>query len=99
MEAQAAVSESDGRIQCWCCGNRRPAEAVVHLGEHPEAVVCVDCAHLHQRARALEDARRPSPAARARDGLRAVRTLVVVRRWHEKPVIGGVLRWLGARLP
>jgi hypothetical protein len=62
--------------------------------------VCLACAHfLHQRARSVEDARRPSAAARARDGLRAVRRLVIARGWHEKRVIGPLLRWLGARLP
>ena len=72
----------------------------MHLGDHPEVAVCLDCAHfLHQRARAVEDAQRPSPAGRVRDGLRAVRSLVMARRWHEKPVLGPVLRWLGARLP
>ena len=72
----------------------------MHLGDHPEVAVCLGCAHfLHQRARSVEDARRPSAAARARDGVRAVRRLVIARRWHEKPVIGPLLRWLGARLP
>jgi hypothetical protein len=100
MEAQAAVDQSDDRVRCWCCGQRRSPEDVVHLGDHPEVAVCLDCAHvLHQRARAVEDVQRPSPAARARDGLRAARNLVIARRWHEKPLIGGVLRWLGARLP
>jgi hypothetical protein len=98
--ARAAAGESGGDVRCWCCGRFRPPEAAVHLGEHPEVAVCLDCAHfLHQRARSAEDAMRPSPAARARDGLRAVRRLVIAHRWHERSVIGGVLRWLGARLP
>jgi hypothetical protein len=72
----------------------------VRLGEHPEVAVCTGCAHfLHQQARSLEDAGRPPAAARARDGVRAVRRLAVARRWHEKPVIGPALRWLGTRLP
>jgi hypothetical protein len=70
------------------------------LGSHPEVAVCIGCAHfLHQQARSMEDAQRPSAAARARDGVRAVRRLVIARRWHEKPGIGPALRWLGARLP
>jgi hypothetical protein len=78
----------------------QPPEEIVHLADRPEVGVCLGCAHfLHQRARAREDELRPSPGARARDGLRAVRGLVVTRRWHEKPVIGPVLRWLGPRLP
>ena len=100
MQPQAAVDESGGGVRCWCCGQLRQADAVVHLGSHPEVAVCLDCSHfLHQRARAVEDAQRPSAASRARDGLRAARSLVIARRWHEKPVIGPVLRWLGARLP
>jgi hypothetical protein len=99
VQAQEAAVESDG-VRCWCCGRRTPSDAVVHLGNHPEVVVCLRCAHfVHQRARAIEDAQRPSPAGRMRDGLRAGRRLVTARRWHEKPLIGGVLRWLGARLP
>jgi hypothetical protein len=98
--AQPVGGDFDGGAQCWCCGRRRPADAVVHLGDHPEVVVCLECAHfLHQRARAREDALAPSPATRIRDGLRAARRLVLRRGWHEKPVIGPVLRWLGARLP
>jgi hypothetical protein len=96
VQAQA----SEGRLRCWCCGQQRPADAVVRLGDHPEVAVCLACAHVvHQRARAIEDAQRPSAASRARDGLRAARRVVLARRWHEKPVIGPVLRWLGARLP
>jgi len=62
--------------------------------------VCRGCAHfLHQRARAQEDAVRPSPAARARDLLRAARELVIRRGWHDRPVIGPLLRRLGTHLP
>jgi hypothetical protein len=58
------------------------------------------CGHfLHQQARAREDALRPSPASRLRDGLRAGRRIVVDRGWQQKPVIGRPLRWLGRRLP
>ena len=100
MEAQAAKGVSGDRVRCWCCGQTRATKDVVRLGDHPEVAVCLGCAHfLHQRARAAEDAQRPSPAGRARDGLRAVRSLVVVRRWQEKPLVGGVLRWLGSHLP
>jgi len=102
MTAQTQLSAQDtsGELVCWCCGRHRPAADVVHLGEHPEVVVCLGCAHhLHQVARAREDERSPSPVTRARDGLRALRGLVMRRGWHTRPVIGPVLRWLGARLP
>ncbi len=99
MHAQE-TGDWDGGVRCWCCAELQPAEDVVHLGNHPEVAVCLECAHvLHQRARAVEDARHPSAASRARDGLRAVRRLVIAQRWHEKPGVGPVLRWLGARLP
>ena len=95
-----AQDEADNQPTCWCCGRHRPSEGLVHLGNHPEVGVCLDCAHfLHQRARAREDELRPTPAGRARDGLRTVREWVIARRWHEKPLIGPVLRWLGSRLP
>ena len=49
--------------------------------------------------RAQEDAAHPSPAARGRDLLRAVRGLVIRRGWHTRPVIGALLRRVGTRLP
>lgn len=102
MTAQTAAASGGAidEVACWCCGRPTPETDVVHLGEHPEVVVCLPCAHyLHQRARDSEDSRRPSPAARVRDGLRAGRRLVMRRGWHTRPVIGPALRWLGRRLP
>jgi hypothetical protein len=99
MTAQAAGGVS-GEAACWCCGQQRPEFDVVRLGEHPEVAVCLGCAHfLHQQARGREDAARPSPAGRVRDGLRAGRRLVMRRGWHQAPVLGPALRWLGQRLP
>jgi hypothetical protein len=97
-----AATESDAAepLECWCCGSRYPESDLVRLGRHPEVSVCLRCAHfLHQQARSREDALRPSPAARLRDGLRAGRRLVMQRGWHQKPVIGRPLRWWGRRLP
>ena len=89
-----------GKTVCWCCGQSWPESGVVRLGSHPEVAVCLRCAHfLHQQARGREDAARPSPATRVRDVLRAGRRLVMRRGWHQKPVIGPVLRRLGRRLP
>jgi hypothetical protein len=103
MTAQTAadtVDGGDGEVACWCCGQELPESAVVRLGDHPEVAVCLRCAHfLHQQARGREDALRPSPAARLRDGLRAGRRLVMRRGWHQKPLIGPLLRRLGRRLP
>jgi len=96
----AQTPDSAGPVQCWCCGQSRDESGVVHLGSHPEVAVCLRCAHfLHHQARGREDAARPSPAARRRNGLRAGRRLVMRRGWQHKPVIGPVLRWLGPRLP
>jgi hypothetical protein len=95
-----AQGPPDGRVECWCCGTHESPSSVVQLGNHPEVAVCLRCAHfLHQQARGREDAARASPAARGRDGLRAARRLVIRRRWHEKPGIGPILRWLGRRTP
>jgi hypothetical protein len=104
MTGQAAASAAGGsaevEISCWCCGQQYRESAVVRLGDHPEVAVCLGCAHfLHQQARRREDAARPSPAARVRDGLRAGRRLVLRRGWQDAPVIGPVLRRLGPRLP
>jgi hypothetical protein len=105
MTAQAADTvdggdEGAGEVTCWCCGQTRPESAVVRLGGHPEVAVCLGCAHyLHRQACGREDLARPSAAGRIRDALRASRRFVMRRGWHEKPVIGPVLRWLGQRLP
>ena len=100
MTAQTARDETGDLPVCWCCGQPQHADDIVHLGNHPEVGVCLGCAHyLHQQARGREDAAHPSPAARARDALRAARSLVIARQWHEKPLIGRPLRWLGRHLP
>lgn len=102
MTSAAPASQADAAelLECWCCGTSYPEADLVRLGNHPEAAVCLVCAHyLHQQARAREDARRPSPATRVRNQLRAARQLVIRRSWHRAPVIGRPLRWLGRRLP
>ena len=96
----ASAADSGDGVACWCCGALRGEADVVRLGDHPEVAVCLGCAHfLHQRARAREDESRPSPAAKARDLLRAARQPVIRHGWHERPVIGPLLRRLGTRLP
>ena len=107
-ESTAAVAihpEADpagprGDASCWCCGRRYPDGRLLRLGSHPEVAVCLGCAHfLHRQAREMEDAVRPSVAGRARDGLRDVRRMVLRRRWHQRPVVGRPLRWLGRHVP
>ena len=101
MTAEVAT-ESDAAepLKCWCCDGEYQDAELVRLGTHPEVGVCLRCAHfLHQQARGREDALRPSPASRVRGGLRAGRRVVMQRHWHQKPIIGRPLRWLGQRLP
>jgi hypothetical protein len=98
----AAAAESDAAepLECWCCGSAYPEFDLVRLGNHPEVGVCLRCAHfLHQQARGREDALHPSPASRVRDQLRSARRVVMQRHWHQRPVIGKPLRWLGRRVP
>ena len=98
--AAAAAATGGGEAECWCCGQQYGGERMVRLGSHPEVVVCLGCAHfLHQQAGRREDALRPSIAGRVRGGLRSGRRLVVERRWHQRPLIGRPLRWLGRHLP
>lgn len=100
MAQPAAVDESNQLVTCWCCGNEFPEASVVRLGRHPEACVCLGCArYLHLKANARRDAQHPSLASRGRDVLRSGRTLVIRRGWHQRPLIGRPLRWLGRHLP
>ena len=97
--ANTADSSGD-EADCWCCGQRYPNERLVGLGSHPEVAVYVRCAHLlHRQAMHREDALRPSIASRLRDGLRWGRRVVMDHQWHQRPVIGRPLRWLGRYLP
>jgi hypothetical protein len=98
--AAAADTSGGGDTDCWCCGQRYPNEQPVRLGSHPEVAVCLRCAHfLHQQAMQREDALRPSTGSRLRDGLRWGRRVVMDHHWHQRPVIGRPLRWLGRYLP
>lgn len=100
MAGTAVDSGESDLAECWCCGTRQQETSVVHLGNHPEVAVCLRCAHfLHQQASGREDALRPSPAGRARDGLRKLRRMVMRHGWHQQPFIGRPLRWLGKHLP
>jgi hypothetical protein len=98
--SRAAQAEGAEPLECWCCGAAFPDADLIRLGNHREVGVCLRCAHfLHQQALARQDARRPSPATRVRDVLRAARRTVMQRGWHQRPIIGRPLRWLGRRLP
>jgi hypothetical protein len=92
------VVERPAGDACWCCGT--PAQPGVHLGNHPEVVVCLRCARwLSKEAAAIEDRSRSGPAVAVRDALRAARRYVVRRGWHHRPAVGRALRWLGRWVP
>jgi len=100
MVIPTSVSEFERAHSCWCCGNSLTLGRVVSLGNHPEVEVCLPCAHyLHRQANAREDAMRPSAATRVRDRMRAARNTVIRRQWHQSPIIGRPLRWLGRHTP
>lgn len=85
---------------CWCCGTEYPETELVRLGQHPEIGVCLGCARwLQRRAVQRYDEQHPSPMARLRSGINAVRAALIRKGWHERGVIGAVLRWLDRRLP
>ena len=86
--------------QCWCCGVIDDPARLVHLGNHPEVVVCLRCAHsLSKWAWEIEDQARTGPAVRARDVIRRLRKTVVQRGWHHHRIVGRGLRWLGRFTP
>jgi hypothetical protein len=102
VTTSAAASESDAAelLECWCCSSPYQESELVRLGGHPEVGVCLNCTHyLHQQARGREDTLRPTPASRVRDAMRSTRRVVIERHWHQRPIIGRPLRWLGRRLP
>lgn len=100
MVTQPAAGDVADAAACWCCGHSLTVGRAVSLGNHPEVEICLPCAHyLHRRANAYEDALRPSPATRIRDWMRAARGGIIQRQWHQKPIIGRPLRWLGRHTP
>ena len=95
-EIQTAVGQT-GESRCWCCGQIRSEDALVHLGSHPEVGVCINCVHfLRRRARDRQ-------ATVVRQWLRgaadSIRGEVIARGWPRRPVIGPALQWLDRHLP
>lgn len=92
--------ETASRTGCWCCGSPYPEAELVRLGQHPEVGVCLGCARwLQRRARARYDEQHPAPAARARAAVQAVRAAVIRKGWHERGVLGALLRRIDRHLP
>lgn len=95
-----AEPEADERRRCWCCDNEFLDEEVVHLGAHPEVAICFDCARwVRRRAVLRADAGRRGMRVGLRRILAQVRAAVIGRGWHDRPVIGSILRWVDRRLP
>ena len=101
----ATVVSAQGRPdpppgQCWCCGAIEDPAKLVHLGNHPEVVVCTRCAHsLSKWAWEIEDQSRTGLAVRARDQTRRLRKTVVRHGWHQNKIVGRGLRWMGRFIP
>jgi hypothetical protein len=86
--------------QCWCCGASKNDNELVHLGNHPEVGICTRCAHwVHRRGTQLDDAQHPSIAARLRSIVHALRTAIVNKGWHERGLLGTLLRRIDRHLP
>lgn len=101
MATRAPVEDEEfSPSRCWCCGVIADPAKLVHLGDHPEVVVCIRCAHsLSKLAWEMEDQARTGPAVRARDEVRRLRKTVVRHGWHNHKIVGRALRWLGRYTP
>ena len=99
--ARTAVEDFEPRrSECWCCGAIDDPARMIHLGNHPEVLLCVPCGHwAAKQAWEIEDRARTGPLVRGRDRLRALRRSVVEHGWQHKRILGGPLRWIGKRLP
>jgi len=95
------VEDGDAkRSECWCCGAVDDPTRLVHLGNHPEVMLCIRCAHsVSKWAWEIEDQSKTGPLVVARDRLRAVRRAVIQGGWQHHSVFGGPIRWIGKRLP
>lgn len=96
----ATEHETVSPSECWCCGSSYPEAELVHLGNHPEVGICVGCSRwVWRRAVRRHDGQRRSPAARARRVIDRARDAVIQRGWHERGLLGTVLRRIDRYLP
>jgi hypothetical protein len=93
-KTQAAVGEI-GESGCWCCGRITDQDALVHLGNHPEVGICINCVRFLGR----RDYQATVMRQRLRGAAESIRGEVMARGWHERPVIGPALRWVNQHLP
>jgi hypothetical protein len=102
MTIGTAVEDADALhpSECWCCGMIQPREKMARLGNHPEVAICIRCAYsVKTWAWEIEDQSRIGLLVRVRDRFRRARKTVMRKGWHQHPIIGQPLRWLGRRLP
>lgn len=96
MSPSATAAGITEMSECSCCGRKFTETRIVRLLCHPAIGLCFGCARwLHGQARQQADAERSTVAARIRDVARLPRRVVIDHGWHNRPVIGRVLRWLG----
>ncbi len=99
MTAETAVDETGGtgKSECWCCGRLTAQAALVRLGNHPEVGVCLNCVRfLVRRAR---DYQASVMRVRLRGTAESIRGQVMSRGWHERPIVGPVLKWINRHVP
>jgi hypothetical protein len=85
---------------CWCCDSEFDEENLVRLRARPEVGICLACARdLQVRAAERHDQLNPSWPGRLRSVLRGAREAVIRRGWHDRPIIGRILRGIDRFLP
>jgi hypothetical protein len=95
-ETGTGTDQAD-QSSCWCCGRTSSEEALVHLDNHPEVGVCIDCVRfLRRRAR---DYQATVIRQRLRGTAESIRGEVIARGWHQRPVVGPALKWVNRHLP
>ena len=101
MTSRTAVESDEPRgSECWCCGAIDDPVRMIHLGNHPEVLLCVRCGRwAAKQAWEIEDRAKTGPLVIARDRFRALRRGVIDRGWQHNRIIGGPLRWIGRHLP
>jgi hypothetical protein len=95
-ETQTEKGQAD-ESRCWCCGQPRSKDTLVHLAHHPEVSICISCVHfLSRRAR---DQQATATRQTLRGAAETIRRQVIARGWPQRPVIGPALQWLNRHLP
>ena len=72
----------------------------MRLGAHPEVGICGACAvDIKQRAGQRQDELSPTWGTTVRTGVRRLREGVIAQGWHQRPLIGPILRRINRHLP